>query len=145
MNTRVGYGDYWTKESLGRREGKEVEERGICFVSYIHLNPDIRYDFPSLIHLTNFFATAKSAKQRRIAARVARRSASTSTPESQAPPVPLHEQSIDLPSAPQNRFGRDVDVQAGVRAQEAREELTASMREKRRKSIKEANFLRGMR
>ncbi|KAI4175245.1 MAG: hypothetical protein LQ343_001781 [Gyalolechia ehrenbergii] len=88
---------------------------------------------------------SKSAKQRRIAARVARRSASTSTPESQAPPVPLHEQSIDLPSAPQNRFGRDVDVQAGVRAQEAREELTASMREKRRKSIKEANFLRGMR
>ncbi|KAL8936063.1 MAG: hypothetical protein Q9211_004369 [Gyalolechia sp. 1 TL-2023] len=86
---------------------------------------------------------SKSAKQRRIAARLARRS--NSAAESRAPPVPLHEQSVDLPSAPHNRFGRDVDVEAGARAQEAREELTASMRGKRRKSIKEANFLRGMR
>ncbi|KAI4140959.1 MAG: hypothetical protein L6R39_005576 [Caloplaca ligustica] len=88
---------------------------------------------------------SKSAKKRRIAARIARRSASTSTAESRAPPVPLHEQSIDLPSAPQNRFGRNVDVQAGEKAREAREELTASMRQKRRKNIREANFLKGMR
>lgn len=89
--------------------------------------------------------TAKSAKQRRIAARLARRSASASSPESRAPPVPLHQQSVDLPSAPQNRFGRVVDVQAAEKAREAREELTASLRQKRRKSIKEGNFLRGMR
>ncbi|KAL8933354.1 MAG: hypothetical protein Q9216_006408 [Gyalolechia sp. 2 TL-2023] len=89
---------------------------------------------------------SKSAKQRRIAARVARRSASTSAPEeSLAPPVPLHEQSIDLPSAPKNRFGREVDMEAGRRAQRSREELTAVMRGKRRKDIKEANFLKGMR
>ncbi|KAI4191019.1 MAG: hypothetical protein L6R41_000408 [Letrouitia leprolyta] len=88
---------------------------------------------------------SKSAKQRRIAARAARRSASTtSTVEVQAPPVPLHEQSIDLPSAPQNRFGREVDMEAAVKAREAREELTASLRAKRRKSIKEDNFLRSM-
>ena len=59
--------------------------------------------------------------------------------------MPLHEQSVDLPSAPQNRFGRSVDVEAGEKAREAREELTTSMRQKRRKSIKEGNFLRGMR
>ncbi|KAI4282735.1 MAG: hypothetical protein L6R35_005323 [Caloplaca aegaea] len=88
---------------------------------------------------------SKSAKQRRIAARLARRSASTSTPESRAPPVPIHEQSVDLPSAPQNRFGRTVDVPAGEKAREAREALTSSLRQKRRKSIKEGNFLRGMR
>ncbi|KAL8762291.1 MAG: hypothetical protein Q9184_001660 [Pyrenodesmia sp. 2 TL-2023] len=90
-------------------------------------------------------AFSKSAKQRRVAARLARRSASTSSSESRAPPVPLHQQSVDLPSAPQNRFGRDVDIHAGEKAREAREELTASLRQKRRKSIKEGNFLRGMR
>ncbi|KAL9008126.1 MAG: hypothetical protein Q9173_006716 [Seirophora scorigena] len=88
---------------------------------------------------------SKSAKQRRIAARLTRRSASRSTPESQAPPVPIHEQSVDLPSAPQNRFGRNVDVPAGEEARRAREDLTSRLRQKRRKSIKEGNFLRGMR
>lgn len=90
-------------------------------------------------------STAKSAKQRRIAARLARRSASRSPPESQAPPVPIHEQSVDLPSAPQNRLGRNVDVPAGEEARRVREDLTSRLREKRRKSIKEGNFLRGMR
>ncbi|KAL8902362.1 MAG: hypothetical protein Q9207_004765 [Kuettlingeria erythrocarpa] len=89
-------------------------------------------------------AFSKSAKQRRIAAKLARRSASTSSPESRAPPVPLHQQSGDLPSAPQNRFGRAVDIQAAEKAREAREELTASLRQKRRKTIREDNFLRGM-
>ncbi|KAI4129186.1 MAG: hypothetical protein LQ341_006591, partial [Variospora aurantia] len=99
------------------------------------------------VHLyqLTYAPTAKSAKQRRIAARLARRSASTSMPQSRAPPVPIHEQSVDLPSAPQNRFGRSVDVPAGEQAREAREALTSSLRQKRRKSIKEGNFLRGMR
>ncbi|KAL9600427.1 MAG: hypothetical protein Q9219_003180 [cf. Caloplaca sp. 3 TL-2023] len=88
---------------------------------------------------------SKSAKQRRIAARQARRAASMSTPESRAPPVPLYEQSIDLPAAPENRFGRNVDVEAGETARQARQELTASMRQKRKQTIKEGNFLRGMR
>lgn len=35
-------------------------------------------------------------------------------------------------------------MEAAVKAREAREELTASLRAKRRKSIKEDNFLRSM-
>lgn len=50
--------------------------------------------------------------------------------ESAAPKVPLHEQSIDLPG--------------GEEAGQARGDLTKSMRVKRRRDIKEANFLKSM-
>lgn len=130
----VGYGACWTRR---RAKPRREEPKGIYSVSWASCH--------SSYSLLISAPIAKSAKKRRIAARIARRSASTSTAESRAPPVPLHEQSIDLPSAPQNRFGRNVDVQAGEKAREAREELTASMRQKRRKNIREANFLKGMR
>jgi large subunit ribosomal protein L54 len=54
------------------------------------------------------------------------------------PKVPLYEQTIDLPSG-------DGTIQGAVKAAEAREELTKAMRDKRRGSIKEDNFLRTMR
>ena len=75
---------------------------------------------------------AKSKKQRRIAAKLARR-ATAENPESLLPAVPLEQQSIDLPAGNTKE------------AEEAREELRAAMRRARRKGIKEANFLKGMR
>jgi large subunit ribosomal protein L54 len=52
--------------------------------------------------------------------------------------VPLYEQTIDLPSGDRTEAG-------ALEAARARQELTKAMREKRRASIKEANFLRTMR
>lgn len=53
------------------------------------------------------------------------------------PKVPLYEQTIDLPAG-------DGTLAGAVQAQEARDELTKAMRNKRRASIKEANFLKAM-
>lgn len=77
---------------------------------------------------------AKSKKQRRIASKAAR---ARSGNASQSIAVPLHEQSIDLPAGSGEEQTRE--------AQDARDNLTKSMRNARRKKIKEANFLRGMR
>ena len=81
--------------------------------------------------LTYLASVAKSANARRLANKRARKAASEH-PEGTEQRVPVYEQSVDLPSG-----------DAGT-ALEAREELNAAMREKRRKEIKEANFLRGM-
>jgi len=70
--------------------------------------------------------TAKSAKARRVAAKKMRAQAAAN-PDALVPRVPLYEQSVDLPA------------EAG-----AREELTRAMRARRRKGIKEANFLKSM-
>lgn len=72
-------------------------------------------------------STAKSARSRRAANKRAKKHA-MEHPEEAERQVPIFEQSVDL--APD----------AG-----ARNELTKGMRDKRRKDIKEANFLRGMR
>ncbi len=89
---------------------------------------------------------AKSAKQRRLASRLARQGSSSSSSQIDlAPEIPIHSQSIDLPAAKDGYKGRDVDVAEVEAARRAREVLTGKMREKRRKGIKEANFLRGMR
>ena len=53
------------------------------------------------------------------------------------PKVPLYEQSVDLP-------GGDGSVEGSKLAGEARSGLTKAMRDKRRKAIKEDNFLRAM-
>ncbi|KAL8714410.1 MAG: hypothetical protein Q9220_001743 [cf. Caloplaca sp. 1 TL-2023] len=92
-------------------------------------------------------AFSKSAKQRRLAARLARNTSldPSSSVISSPQTVPLHEQSIDLPAAHANRWGRNIDREAGEKARGAREELGRAMRGGRRKGIKEANFLRGMR
>lgn len=49
----------------------------------------------------------------------------------------MYEQSIDLP-------GGDGTLQGALEAGEARGELTSSMRDMRRKKIKEQNFLKAM-
>ncbi|KAL8768549.1 MAG: hypothetical protein Q9209_005234 [Squamulea sp. 1 TL-2023] len=93
-------------------------------------------------------AFSKSAKQRRIAARAARQGSSSSSilgNHTLAPEIPIHEQSIDLPASSEGYKGRKADVEGERRAREVREELTRSLRGKRRKGIKEGNFLRGMR
>jgi large subunit ribosomal protein L54 len=51
--------------------------------------------------------------------------------------VPIYEQTIDLPTG-------DGTLQGAVQAASAREELTKAMRNKRRATIKEANFLKAM-
>ena len=81
--------------------------------------------------------TAKSKKQRQRAAKALRKQ-QLLHPEALAPKVPVYEQSVDLP-------GGDGSVRGALRAGEAREDLTRKMREKRRGSIKEENFLKGMR
>ena len=82
-------------------------------------------------------AFAKSKKQRRLAAKAARAKGGAAIDGEGARKVPLHEQSVDLPAG----IG-DEDGEKGTRA---REDLRASMRDARRKKIREGNFLRGMR
>ena len=53
------------------------------------------------------------------------------------PKVPIYEQTIDLPAG-------DGSLQGAVQAADARDELTKAMRNKRRATIKEANFLKAM-
>ncbi|GME54736.1 Ribosomal protein l37 mitochondrial [Neofusicoccum parvum] len=79
---------------------------------------------------------SKSKKQRRMAAKRLRKQAMLN-PDLLAPKVPVYEQSVDLPAG-------DGSVQGSLKADKAREDLTKAMREKRRKAIKEANFLKAM-
>jgi large subunit ribosomal protein L54 len=58
-------------------------------------------------------------------------------PEMLAPKIPVYEQTIDLPSG-------DGSLQGAAQAADAREGLTKAMRNKRRATIKEANFLKAM-
>jgi large subunit ribosomal protein L54 len=58
-------------------------------------------------------------------------------PEMMVPKIPVYEQTVDLPSG-------DGSLAGAVEAQGKREELTKAMREKRRKDIKERNFLTAM-
>lgn len=77
-------------------------------------------------------AFAKSKKQRKIAAKAAKAKSLNSHAAVHTVRVPLHEQSIDLPAE-------------GREATEARGQLRESMRDARRRKIKEQNFLKGMR
>jgi large subunit ribosomal protein L54 len=79
---------------------------------------------------------AKSKKQRRVAAKRLRKEQAMN-PELLTPKVPIYEQTIDLP-------GGDGSLSGAVQASEARGELTKAMRDKRRATIKEANFLKAM-
>ncbi|KAK3172641.1 hypothetical protein OEA41_005965 [Lepraria neglecta] len=82
-------------------------------------------------------AFAKSKKQRRLASKAARALKTGSNGANHVVKVPLEEQSIDLPAG--------IGPYETMEAQEAREELNGAMRKARRRRIKEANFLRGMR
>lgn len=81
-------------------------------------------------------SAAKSKKQRRRAAKALRKQ-QLLNPEALAPKVPLHEQSIDLPSG-------DGSLEGAMDAAQARDALTKSLRRNRRANIKEANFLKAM-
>jgi len=80
--------------------------------------------------------TAKSAKARRMAAKRQRKNAEMH-PERSEKKIPIYEQSIDLPAG-------DGTPQGAAEALGAREHLTQAMRGKRRRDIKEANFLKSM-
>jgi large subunit ribosomal protein L54 len=90
-------------------------------------------------NLTNrkFHETAKSKKQRRIAAKALRKQ-QLLNPGLLEPKIPLYEQTIDLPAG-------DGSLQGSKDALAARAELTKAMRDKRRSKIKEDNFLKEMR
>lgn len=77
--------------------------------------------------------TAKSKKQRRKAAKALRKQALLD-PESLAPRVPVDHQTCDLPAG-------DGTAAGAIEAARARREVTHAMRERRRKKIKEDNFL----
>ncbi|MCJ1302549.1 hypothetical protein MMC08_005353 [Hypocenomyce scalaris] len=81
---------------------------------------------------------SKSKKQRRIASKRAAASAllASSSPHTHRK-IPLEHQSIDLPAG-------DGSMAGAIAAAAAREELRGAMRNGRRKGIKEANFLKGM-
>jgi large subunit ribosomal protein L54 len=82
---------------------------------------------------------AKSKKQRQRAAKAMRKAEKfrQAHPELMEPKVPLYEQSIDLPAG-------DGSAEGARMAERARNELTKSLRAKRRAKIKEDNFLRTM-
>lgn len=85
---------------------------------------------------------AKSAKQRRIAAKRQRtyeaKLIASGNLEALAPKIPLQHQSINLPGAP------DGTLEENVEAIKKREELRKAMRKERRATIKEANYLKSM-
>jgi len=60
--------------------------------------------------------------------------------------IPLHEQSIDITSAPYNSLEGETngDIIQAVESLGQRSKITKSARAARRKSIKESNFLRGL-
>ncbi|KAF2025236.1 hypothetical protein EK21DRAFT_76910 [Setomelanomma holmii] len=79
---------------------------------------------------------SKSKKQRRVAAKRLRKEQAMN-PGMLVPKVPIYEQTVDLPAG-------DGSLQGAVQAADVREELTKAMRNKRRATIKEANFLKAM-
>lgn len=86
---------------------------------------------------TDGYITAKSAKQRKKAAKALRAREAALANSTAEPRVPLEEQTIDLPSG-----GRGVE--GNLQANVAREDVTKALRRKRRSTIKEANFLKSM-
>lgn len=100
-----------------------------------------RYRRP--LFLTFFpFPTAKSAKQRRIAAKRQRaleaQMLATGNLEALAPKIPLQQQSINLPGS------SDGSVEDALVAVAKREELRKAMRKERKAKIKEQNYLKSM-
>lgn len=94
------------------------------------------------IVLTAYPKTAKSKKQRRIAAKRQReleaKILATGNLEALAPKIPIQQQSINLPGKP------DGDLADAILAVEKREELRKAMRKERKAKIKEDNYLKSM-
>jgi large subunit ribosomal protein L54 len=107
-------------------------------VSIIPLLPTVETEAGILIHPY----TAKSAKQRKLAAKKQKaleaRLLAEGNLEALAPKVPLQQQSINLP-------GREnASVQENIEAAAKREELRRAMRKERKAKIKEDNYLKSM-
>lgn len=87
-------------------------------------------------------STAKSKKQRKLAARRARaaeaRALAEGNLEALMPKIPLQEQSVNLPG---NDEGT---VEGSIEAAAAREELRRAMRKERKAKIREDNYLKSM-
>lgn len=93
-------------------------------------------------HELLYYPTAKSKKQRRIAAKRQRsleaKLLAEGNLEALAPKIPLQQQSINMPG---NEEGTAEGAMAAVAA---REDLRKAMRKERRSKIKEANYLKSM-
>lgn len=125
----IGGGDLYGTYFLHHAHDRDINEMkldGICLVICV---------LPML--MLTVTCIAKSKKQRRIAAKALRKQ-QLLNPELLQPKIPLYEQSVDLHAG-------DGTMQGAFRASGDRQELTKAMREKRRKDIKEANFLKGVR
>ncbi|KAI9884355.1 MAG: hypothetical protein M1823_003851 [Watsoniomyces obsoletus] len=83
-------------------------------------------------------ATAGQSTKKTKGGKGASKLAASLNMESARQAVPLAEQTVDLPSNPQQ------DLEGAIQATIARDELTKALRVKRRGNIKEANFLKGM-
>lgn len=124
---------------------------GSCLIEWIlysclDARPPRRFLFSFQRPANPSHAAAKSKNQRRIALKAARKAARD--PASQIPKVPYDRQTIDLPVA-ESQDGRvEGDMAGGPRgweeAQRAREDLTHAMRNRRRKEIKDSNFLKSI-
>ncbi|KAI9654914.1 MAG: hypothetical protein M1829_000729 [Trizodia sp. TS-e1964] len=136
----------WLWECLGKSDGGKTdgrEERGDLFcktgLSFSHfLLEQIAYQLPTYTVANVYLLEAKSKKQRQAAAKQLRK-AELANPASFEPKIPIEEQTVDL------LFDEQGSTQATLAAQALRGDLTKAMRKKRRASIKEANFLKGMR
>lgn len=91
---------------------------------------------------TNLLRTAKSKKQRRIAAKSQKaleaKLLAEGNLEALAPKIPLPQQSINLPGK------EGSSVEENIAAAKKREELRKAMRKERKAKIKEANYLKSM-
>jgi len=87
---------------------------------------------------------AKSAKQRKKAAKAQRKQEALNAGREKIPNIPIEEQSIDLFQKPGTQDSSEDMIKSNAEAGEARLEITKAMRTKRRGSIKEANFLKSM-
>ena len=91
---------------------------------------------------TNLLSTAKSKKQRRLAAKrqkaLEAKLLSEGNLDALKPKTPLQHQSINLPGE------EDSSVEDNISASEARQELRLAMRKERRAKIKESNYLKAM-
>lgn len=92
--------------------------------------------------LTTILFTAKSKKQRRLAAKRQRqleaKLMASGDLEALAPKIPIQKQTINLPAAPTG------ELKEVLEAADKRQELRKAMRKERRANIKESNYLKTM-
>ncbi len=92
--------------------------------------------------LLTFYLSAKSKKQRRLAAKRQKAAEAemlaSGNLEALQPKIPIQQQSINLQGA------EDGNVADNIAAADKRQELRLAMRKERRAKIKESNYLKSM-